>query len=839
MSSASAVTNIPNSFLAGYRDRLSPELIQLLYNGQSSTAQAAFKKQDTIGSPPANFLSTPGITQTAREASWGNLTDDQRAAYRAGTSGQSSSGIISSQPDNQTYSVPGFNSVTGGGATASALVFSNARGSYLNARSATPSNATLTAYTKVFPTQAKLDQVLSSPSSNGAAVFFDVRSGLSSNPGETATSPYAAGSANDKIFQDQLKAQASQITARFGAGGQGLLGYDVNGDGKINDENELIGFLPNGTPSPALAAILPELRNPGDRIVLGNNPVRDNRLFFVGSDGNSIRLNQSAFATSALPSGGYTPYTTAQTVLQVSESGTLELVAYTGVGFTLPGGLDKTSAVQGTVTAGTGANRATNPFAAGTAQQGQFETQVDTQVTAVAARFGGLGPVTFGYDANGDGTITADEDFSGSPTALNAPARSALNALNAYLAGDGAGQLNLAQQPAGVAASTFDVSKLFAKTSSGSFVPLNQTSTANASGVTTTAQTVLSGYNAAGASLTIRTLTQSAVTVRAGGANTSESAASSRAPAAVAATIQGVETAATASVSGLGPNARLAIDVNGDGAITEDEVVGSRAASQKTTSAYGALLSTLRGLPAGRDLNLANGSFVDGATTYTAQRLFAVNYDAATGTVTNSVNLGSARGGGSANVTSGSVSGSVFGQAFLELDRASGAVRVVGGSSTDGTLATVRAGSFAAGETVSATDSDVVAATTALAARFGDSPLSLVYDANGDGAFSGPTELLSDPSNAGRLSALKSFLDGNGGRVVPAGQTIGSDANALDLSRLFGLSQTGALVSLNQANQNQVSGAGTNFSLRSVLQYNQAGGFEVVAYSRPGASFLL
>lgn len=317
-----SVSSIPSTFLAGFRDRLTSDTLQLLWNNRPDAEKQQLTRQASIPAPPASFLPNPNITSLAREAAWLGLTDAQRAPYLDGTAGATGSGLISNAAGASTYRQAGFGSQASATPPAAAPLDLAGR---LDALSATPATADSAAFRAIwkenFATSSLLDANGSAGDTNGGAVFVTIRGGKGA---ERVTNPYVDDTtqttdAYDR-FEKQVTDQVKGITDRFGAG-IAVLGYDANGNGYLDSEAELFGF-DGAVAGPSLAA----------------QGLLSDRLMVLTAAGQSVKVNQSSFATTAnAATGGYLPYTTARTVLQRSTTdGTLEIVVATSTGIDTP-----------------------------------------------------------------------------------------------------------------------------------------------------------------------------------------------------------------------------------------------------------------------------------------------------------------------------------------------------------------------------------------------------------------------------------------------------------------------------------------------------------------------
>jgi hypothetical protein len=312
-----SISSIPSTFLPGFRNLLTSDTLQLLWNNRSSTEKAQITKEAAVGAPPANFLPNPNVTSLAREAAWFALTDAQRATYADGTVGGAPAGSLTNGNSTTTYQQTGFGSQTATTpSTTTPVDFTTTR---LGTTSQTPSSDILTAYRTIWKDDFATTNVLrengTGGETNGGAIFVSIRAGAGA---ERVTNPYIDDTtrSNDSydLFETFVTSLAKSITDRFGSS-QALLGYDTNDNGFIDSENELFGF--DGTTAG------PSLNTAG--LVSG-------RLMVLTSAGASVRVDQSIFGTTRDASSGFMPYTTAFTTLQQDAAGALELVVETRAG---------------------------------------------------------------------------------------------------------------------------------------------------------------------------------------------------------------------------------------------------------------------------------------------------------------------------------------------------------------------------------------------------------------------------------------------------------------------------------------------------------------------------
>lgn len=312
-----SISSIPSTFLPGFRNLLTTDTLQLLWDNRSTTEKTQITKEASIGAPPANFLPNPNITSLAREAAWFSLTDAQRAIYADGTTGGAPTGSLTNGNATTTYQTGGFGSQTTTTPTATTpLDFTSSR---LDALSQTPSSDAATAYRTIWKDNFATSNVLRAAGdpldTNGGAIFVSIRAGTGA---ERVTNPYTDDTTRTDdsydLFEALVTSLAKSVTDRFGSN-EGLLGYDTNGNGYLDSESELFGF--DGTTAG------PSLSTSG---------LLSDRFMVLTSDGKSVKVDQSIYGTSRDASNGYLPYTTAFTTLQRDTSGKLEIVVESAAG---------------------------------------------------------------------------------------------------------------------------------------------------------------------------------------------------------------------------------------------------------------------------------------------------------------------------------------------------------------------------------------------------------------------------------------------------------------------------------------------------------------------------
>ncbi|WP_448189000.1 hypothetical protein [Azospirillum sp. sgz301742] len=354
---------------------------------------------------PSNYLSS-GVTDLNRNYLWSKLTDAEQAKYTSststtGTSGTSTSGTTTGTSGTSTTTSTGGKFVSvGTSAEMSGAAFTGR----LDSRSATPSSSTLSGFSKLWASDALLQAQLSATTdtaSKGGAVFVNFKSGtvadtarpydgssgnitglgslprgknsygyFSTDPAMSATPfvqqmPNADGSVTEtswsestgKTYNEWLKTAKSRydefealvtkqqdgLSATFGSG-QGLLGYDVNNNGIIDNETELFGF-DKGLSLDGSATITSadKLSTQSLTFLTGGRLTGDpldaaqtsdtsiyRRFMVLGSDGKSTSVLQSSIGYAA----GIKEYVTAQSTLSF-DSGTATVTAVAQKGFSV------------------------------------------------------------------------------------------------------------------------------------------------------------------------------------------------------------------------------------------------------------------------------------------------------------------------------------------------------------------------------------------------------------------------------------------------------------------------------------------------------------------------
>jgi hypothetical protein len=350
-----------------------------------------------ISSPPSSFLSGGFVTDTNRNTLWNALSAADQARYSTPASSGSgtTSGSGGTSGSSGTAAAPTF--VSRGSTTALASTTFDNR---TDARSATPGSNALTGYSKLWDNSTLLAAQLAlttDPGSRGGALFVNItagtladgdrpQDGLSGNisniRGQNPFGYFEPGSGRDNFvrvfsgaetrfedvnptgtlaerqawettarsrydsYQTLVSDQITKTAANFG-GSQGLLGFDVNKNGKIDDETELFGFdagldingsanilTTTGGSATTNFTFLTGSRLTGDFLDSNRDPAQlDNyrRFLILTSAGQSAPLLQTG-------STGFTDainaYVSTQTRFDLNASGgaRLTIVAQNGIG---------------------------------------------------------------------------------------------------------------------------------------------------------------------------------------------------------------------------------------------------------------------------------------------------------------------------------------------------------------------------------------------------------------------------------------------------------------------------------------------------------------------------
>ncbi len=309
----------------------------------------------SIPAMPSFFLSDGTVTELNRRTIWESLTSTRRSEILSNppqTSTSTGSGTSTGTTGTGTSGTgstgtPTGNFVSRGSSQQNALpanVFANR----LDYFSATPTAETLQAFAKIWATEDDIasqitarDPATPVTSATRGALFIDLTRG-SVAEGTRLANPFGSfvdgvfvpiGTATQNqyfAFEDAIRKQEDQIRNLFG-GTQGLLGYDANDNGRIDNESELFGFdnaaLLGGVPLSLDNLLQTRLVNgvseaglsydvnytssdPADRINF-------NRFMVLTGNGNSVRMNQFDLEfNSAIGS-----YTAAQTLMKLQEGG--------------------------------------------------------------------------------------------------------------------------------------------------------------------------------------------------------------------------------------------------------------------------------------------------------------------------------------------------------------------------------------------------------------------------------------------------------------------------------------------------------------------------------------
>jgi hypothetical protein len=308
---------------------------------------------------PSFFLRNTNVTDLNRQTAWETLTTTARddilknppASSATGTGGTTGTGNTGT--GSGTTTPPKASTFASRGGAQAATLPSNAFEGRLDYYSAVPTAQTLQAFQSIWKDLDTLDSQLTQrpegpevTADTRGAIFVDIafprvgQEGRIANPygsvaGDgTFTPTGTATRAMYDAFENEVRDQQLEITKLFG-GSQGLLGYDANDNGRIDDESELFGFNnaldldgfggDETTPASNPFFSIQSTAQFGDRAVLNDdvnyatsdpaNRSNFNRFMLLTGDGNSFRLNN--FNLKFNSAAGQ--YVTAQSLLNLTQ----------------------------------------------------------------------------------------------------------------------------------------------------------------------------------------------------------------------------------------------------------------------------------------------------------------------------------------------------------------------------------------------------------------------------------------------------------------------------------------------------------------------------------------
>lgn len=465
----------------------------------------------SVGSPPATYLPGGFVTDVNRQALWESLTDSQRASYQStSTTGSGTTTGATSGTGSTSSSTPTFKSL-GSSTGVSSATFTGRT----DARSVAPNSTILSGYGSLWdPTNLVSAQLATL--ANGGAIFVGVQAGTIANgdrpqdgtsgdlanirgqnpfgyfdgtefvkvlngtetrfSGNPTTDPsgYATWLSTARVrydaYQSLVSTQITDMQSLFGKSLQGLLGFDVNNNGLIDNEAELFGFdagldidgsasIKYGTGASQTTASFTFLAANGRLAGDPLDPQTDTasldeyrRFMVLTETGQSVAVLQSDIGYDPLTGS----YVKAQTRLQLDAAGGASLTVVAQNGFTVTPtytspisatGYLPTIAEVGRPQDGASGNlsnlRGQNPYGyfqaglfykfdapgatGGTAtafdpvldptgytsavkDYNDFETFLTNQRTSLLASLG-TGPFDLGFDVDGNGSLAATEYF--------------------------------------------------------------------------------------------------------------------------------------------------------------------------------------------------------------------------------------------------------------------------------------------------------------------------------------------------------------------------------------------------------------------------------------------